>query len=166
MKIVMAILMIYDDDYSDDGNDFLTLKNPRKVVVTLLFWGISKFTPRNLIICSKKGFYRRSYPYWGEHASTKYGTDIRDGHGQWKLMEQIFTKYYFEISLKFHGSKWIWCISRLISFTDTHTECDISVSKLLGFETFQFFLMVSVSVSKNFGIEKSIGIGFAKFWYR
>ena len=38
MKIVMAILMIYDDDYSDDGNDFLTLKNPRKVVVTLLFY--------------------------------------------------------------------------------------------------------------------------------
>ena len=25
---------------------------------------------------------------------------------------------------------------------------------------------VSVSVSKNFGIEKSIGIGFVKFWYR
>ena len=29
MKIVMAILMIYDDDYCDDGNDF---------VVTLLFY--------------------------------------------------------------------------------------------------------------------------------
>ena len=26
--------------------------------------------------------------------------------------------------------------------------------------------MVWVSVSKNFGIEKSIGIGFEKFWYR
>ena len=26
--------------------------------------------------------------------------------------------------------------------------------------------MVSVSVSKNFGIKKSIGIGFEKFWYR
>ena len=26
--------------------------------------------------------------------------------------------------------------------------------------------MVSVSVSKNFGIEKSIGIGFGKIWYR
>ena len=26
--------------------------------------------------------------------------------------------------------------------------------------------MVSVSVSKFFGIEKSIGIGFEKFWYR
>ena len=26
--------------------------------------------------------------------------------------------------------------------------------------------MVSVSVSKNFGIEKSIGIGFENFWYR
>ena len=25
---------------------------------------------------------------------------------------------------------------------------------------------VSVSVSKNFGIEKSIGIGFENFWYR
>ena len=46
------------------------------------------------------------------------------------------------------------------------TECDISVSKLLGFETFPFVLMVSVSVSKIFGIEKSIGIGFEKIWYR
>ena len=58
-------------------------------------------------------------------------------------------------------------------------ECDISVSKLLGFETFLFFLWyryqfgkflvsekVSVSVSKNFGIGKSIGIGFGKNWYR
>ena len=45
-------------------------------------------------------------------------------------------------------------------------EFDISVSKLLGFETFWFFLMVSVSVSENFGIEKSIGIGFGKIWYR
>ena len=45
-------------------------------------------------------------------------------------------------------------------------ECDISVSKLLGFETFPFFLMVSVSVSEIFGIEKSIGIGFEKNWYR
>ena len=26
--------------------------------------------------------------------------------------------------------------------------------------------MVSVSVSENFGIEKSIGIGFGKIWYR
>ena len=40
------------------------------------------------------------------------------------------------------------------------------VSKLLGFETFPFFLMVSVSVSEIFGIEKSIGIGFEIFWYR
>ena len=40
------------------------------------------------------------------------------------------------------------------------------VSKLLGFETFPIILMVSVSVSQFFGIEKSIGIGFEKFWYR
>ena len=75
------------------------------------------------------------------------------------------------------------------------SECDISVSKLLGFETIPIVGMVSVSVSvskifglktkyryrfrkklvskkvsvsvsKNFGIEKSIGIGFVKFWYR
>ena len=26
--------------------------------------------------------------------------------------------------------------------------------------------MVSVSVSKNFGIEKSVGIGFGKFWFQ
>ena len=46
------------------------------------------------------------------------------------------------------------------------SKCDISVLKLLGFETFPIFLMVSVSVSEIFGIEKSIGIGFEKIWYR
>ena len=71
-------------------------------------------------------------------------------------------------------------------------ECDISVSKLLGFKPFHYFdgigigfekfwyrkkyryrfrkklvlKKVSVSVSKKFGIEKSIGIGFEKIWYR
>jgi len=56
---------------------------------------------------------------------------------------------------------------------------DVSVSKLLGFETFPFFgwfriryrkilvlKKVSVSVSKKFGIEKSIGFGIGKIWYR
>ena len=43
---------------------------------------------------------------------------------------------------------------------------DVSVSKLLGFETFPFFLMVSDSVSLFFGIEKSIGFGFVFFWYQ
>merc|ERR1712020_105001 len=36
----------------------------------------------------------------------------------------------------------------------------------IGFETFLYFLIVSVSVSKNFGVDKSIGIGFDFFWYR
>ena len=53
-----------------------------------------------------------------------------------------------------------------MEFCSCSAECDISVSKLLGFETFPFFLMVSVSVSEIFGIEKSIGIGFEKNWYR
>ena len=53
-----------------------------------------------------------------------------------------------------------------LSESTCRSEFDISVSKLLGFETFWFFLMVSVSVSENFGIEKSIGIGFGKIWYR
>ena len=39
------------------------------------------------------------------------------------------------------------------------SECDISVSKLLGFKTFPIFWMESDSVSKKFGIEKSIGFG-------
>ena len=39
-------------------------------------------------------------------------------------------------------------------------EFGISVSKLF------VFLMVSVLASENFGIEKSIGIGFGKIWYR
>ena len=38
---------------------------------------------------------------------------------------------------------------------------NFSVSKL-----FHLFFMVSVSVSKFFGIEKSIGIGFEKIWYQ
>ena len=42
-------------------------------------------------------------------------------------------------------------------------EIDISVSKLLGFETFANFLRVSVSVSENMVSEKSLGIGFGKF---
>merc|ERR1712116_92828 len=40
-------------------------------------------------------------------------------------------------------------------------EIDISVSKLLGFETFANFLRVSVS--ENLVSEKSLGIGFGKF---
>ena len=43
-------------------------------------------------------------------------------------------------------------------------QCDILVLKLLGFKTFPIVLMVSVS--KFFGIEKSIGIGFENFWYQ
>ena len=52
------------------------------------------------------------------------------------------------------------------------SECDISVSKLLGFETFPIILMVSVSKffgikkSIGIGIEKSIGICFEKIWYK
>merc|ERR1719507_281103 len=50
----------------------------------------------------------------------------------------------------------------------------VSVSKNFGIEKkyrywFRKILVskqVSVSVSKNFGIEKSIGIGFEKIWYR
>ena len=50
----------------------------------------------------------------------------------------------------------------------------VSVSKFfginksigIGFETCLCFLIVSVLVSKNFGIDKSIGIGFDFFWYR
>ena len=62
---------------------------------------------------------------------------------------------------------------------DSLAECDISVSKLLGFETFPFFWWyrirfrkflvskkVSDSVSFFFGIEKSIGFGFKIFWYQ
>ena len=44
----------------------------------------------------------------------------------------------------------------------SYPECDISVSKLLDFETFPIFWMVSDSVSKKFGIEKSIGFGIGK----
>ena len=43
-------------------------------------------------------------------------------------------------------------------------EIDISVSKLLGFETFAKSLRVSVS--ENLVSEKSLGFGFEKIWSR
>ena len=46
------------------------------------------------------------------------------------------------------------------------TEIDISVSKLLGFETFANFLRVSVSVSENLVSEKKSRYRFRKIWYR
>ena len=65
----------------------------------------------------------------------------------------------------------------LVLFTPIPSEIDISVSKLLGFETFAKSLRVSVSVSenlvsekksrfrfrKNLVSEKSLGLGFGKF---
>ena len=49
---------------------------------------------------------------------------------------------------------------------DPEAKCDISVSKLLGFKTFVFFWMVSDPVLKKIGIEKSIGFGIVKIWFR
>ena len=45
-------------------------------------------------------------------------------------------------------------------------EIDISVSKLLGFETFAIFLRVSVSVSENLVSEKKFRFRFRKIWPR
>ena len=45
-------------------------------------------------------------------------------------------------------------------------ECDVSVSKLLGFEEEKKCLVVSDSVSKKIGIEKSVGFGIEKIRYR
>ena len=45
-------------------------------------------------------------------------------------------------------------------------ECDISVSKLLGFETFPIFWMVSDSVSKNLVSKKVSDSVLKKNWYR
>ena len=41
-------------------------------------------------------------------------------------------------------------------------ECDVSILKLPGFETFPIFGIVSDLVSKKIGIEKSIGFGIRK----
>ena len=62
---------------------------------------------------------------------------------------------------------------------NNRAECDILVSKILGFKTFPIVLKGSVSVLKKFriekvlvlvstvfGIEKSIGMGFGKFWFQ
>ena len=42
-------------------------------------------------------------------------------------------------------------------------ECDVSVSRLPGLETFLNFLVVLVSVSENLVSEKSLGISIKKF---
>ena len=55
-------------------------------------------------------------------------------------------------------NRFVYIIDSQIPYIEA--ECDMLVSKLLGFETFPFFLMVSVSVSEIFGIGQSIGIGF------
>ena len=99
------------------------------------------------------------------------------------MVDQLILMYAFLLCATCPGwlINWYWCLkfcSVLIVLEDwsidinvcfsavCYPEFDISVSKLLGLETFWFFLMVSVSVSENFGIEKSIGIGFGKIWYR
>ena len=41
---------------------------------------------------------------------------------------------------------------------NNRAECDILVSKILGFKTFPIVLIGSVSVLKRISIEKSIGI--------
>ena len=51
--------------------------------------------------------------------------------------------------------------------SDLLAEIDISVSKLLGFETVANFLSVLVSVSENLVSEKKSRYRFrSKFWYR
>merc|ERR1719284_1320791 len=65
------------------------------------------------------------------------------------------------------GEVIVWGMSatgfRLATFS---AEIDISVSKLLGFETFANFLRVSVSVSENLVSEKKSRYRFRKIWYR
>ena len=61
-----------------------------------------------------------------------------------------------------------WCPSRQ---SVTFQFRNFSVSKLLGFKTsrfwnFSIFLIVSDSVQIKFGIEKSMGFGIKKIWYR
>ena len=58
----------------------------------------------------------------------------------------------------------IWSIDHHHHPYGITAECDISVSKLLGFKTFPIFKMVLDWVSKKFGIEKSIGFGIEKIW--
>merc|ERR1712105_171866 len=47
-----------------------------------------------------------------------------------------------------------------------NSECDISVSRLPGLETFANFLVVSVSVSENLVSEKKSRYWYRKIWSR
>ena len=58
------------------------------------------------------------------------------------------------------------CCRQLQLYQQFHAECDISVSKLLGFETFPFFWIVLDSVSKKIDIKKRYQFGIGKIWYR
>ena len=62
----------------------------------------------------------------------------------------------------------IKCLLHIVSssLSQLESEIDISVSKLLGVETFANFLRVLVSVSENLVSEKSLGFGFEKIWSR
>ena len=57
------------------------------------------------------------------------------------------------------------CFEHKLSMMDAKPEIDISVSKLLSFETLACFFRVSVSenlVSENLVSKKSLGFGFRK----
>ena len=45
-------------------------------------------------------------------------------------------------------------------------ECDVSVSKLLGFDTFPFFGWFRIQYRKNLVLKKRMGFGIKKIWIR
>ena len=84
-------------------------------------------------------------------------SDTEEDSTLWRQQLSNLTEGIVFLNNEFFKSE---CDSQRVTRCLFQPECDISVSKLLGFETFPFF----------YGIGKSIGIGFEKklyssFWF-
>ena len=83
----------------------------------------------------------------------------------------IFHTFHFQHSLLWAPSSH-YCLSAQGNFKVfsilfyTRAECDVSVSRLPGLETFAIFLIVSVSVSKNLVSEIKSRFRYRKIWSR
>ena len=126
--------------------------------------------------------------HWHLHHRHNLGSELFDGneyevsalHLTTSSIAQLNVTHFLSFSFYAFLSKgWLVIVIYWSNFHGCLPEIDISVSKLLGFETFANFLKVSVSVSenlvsekksrfrfrKNLVSEKCLGFGFGKFGF-
>ena len=102
---------------------------------------------------SKKNWYRK-----------KYRIRYRKNLVSEKVSDSVLEIFGIENSIRFCIEK---KLSQNLGFVCLkHGFVKFGICIGIGFETFPFFWMVSDSVSKKFGIEKSIRFGIEKCWYQ